>query len=341
MKQILISPEIKAMAEEYSNILFADKSASFVKPVDGLKNLILDLKEVNVGLVHKERYIKYLEEIIKDYDNLKDLRPKQFALFKNKYDAIIKECTLSVRIKYRKVNLPPIKSERDKLRTKEGAFYEIIVDRMHYKDSRIYIGPYMKRIGINTCVYCNLTKATYSEVRKEVYYPLDHNKPKNEYPFLCVNFFNLFPSCPECNGHKSDNMSKGFDLYVEDEPLNDPFVFKIDISKIEEGAPATVSVDFHSRNPSDKDLAEKYNEDFRIEEFYNSDDEKRNCYQMLKQIYNHNGSYSASLRASVTNVGIDRDKIFTDILGVKDNEIIFSDSRKKLKIDTAKDAGLL
>lgn len=37
----------------------------------------------------------------------------------------------------------------------------------------------------------------------------------------------------------------------------------------------------------------------------------------------------------------DRQKIFTDVLGVKDDEIIFSDPRKKLKIDTAKDAGLL
>ena len=341
MKQILITPEIKAMAEEYSKKLFADKPASFVQPVDGLKNLILDLKEVNDGLAHKEMYIKYLEQIIKDYDVLKELLPKRFTTFKRKYDRIIKDCSLSIRIKYRRSKLSSIKAERDKLSTKEKAFYELIIARMHYDDTRLYMGPYMKRIGINTCVYCNLAKATYSEKLKEVYYPFDHRKPKNEYPFLCISFFNLYPSCTECNGHKLDDESKGFDLYIESMPISDPFVFEIDRSKIEEGNPDTVKVDFHSRKIADKKIAEKYNTDFRIEEFYNSDDEKRSNYQMQKLIYSHSCSYSTSLAASVPSVDTDRQKIFTDVLGVKDDEIIFSDPRKKLKIDTAKDAGLL
>ncbi len=33
MKQILITPEIEAMAEEYANNLFTDKRASFVQPI--------------------------------------------------------------------------------------------------------------------------------------------------------------------------------------------------------------------------------------------------------------------------------------------------------------------
>ena len=341
MKQILITPEIKAMAREYSNKLFSDRTASFVQPIKGLKNLILDLKEVNDGLEEKDLYIQYLEQIINDFDKLKDLLPSQFSTYKEKYDKIIKDNSLSIRVKYRKLNLPPKKADRDILRTHEEEFYKLIVARMHYGDTRLYMGPYMKRIGINTCVYCNLTKATYSEKLKEVYYPFDHRKPKNEYPFLCVNFFNLYPSCTECNGHKLDDESKGFDLYAESEPISDPFVFEIDRSKIEEGNPDTVTIDFHSRIIADKELAEKYNTYYRIEEFYNSDDERRSNYQMQKQIYNHSGSYSTSLSASVPSVDTDRQKIFTDVLGVKDDEIIFSDSRKKLKIDTAKDAGLL
>ena len=38
---------------------------------------------------------------------------------------------------------------------------------------------------------------------------------------------------------------------------------------------------------------------------------------------------------------VNREELFTVMLGVKDDEIIFTDVRKKLKLDTAKDAKLL
>lgn len=341
MKQILITPEIMGMAKDYSDNLFKDKGTSFVQPVDGLTNLIVDLKEVNDTLSNKDRYIEYLEEIIKDYEKLKALLPKDFNKYKRKYNKIIKGCSLSERVNYRKAKLPIDKDARKKLRTRNQEFYELIVSRMHYKDTRLYMGPYMKRIGINTCVYCNLAKATYSQNRKEVYYPFDHSKPKDEYPFLCVSFFNLYPSCTNCNGHKLDAEGKGFDIYVEKESIKDPFVFEIDRSLVEEGNLDTVEVKFQPRKRPWKKLSDKYKDTYRIEEFYNSDDEKRSNYQMLKLIDNHIASYPAALSASIPAISTERIKIFTEVLGVKDDEIIFTDIRKKLKIDTAKDADLI
>ena len=99
-------------------------------------------------------------------------------------------------------------------------------------------------------------------------------------------------------------------------------------------------VDFKARNDADKDLSDKYDDCYRITEFYNSDDEKRNSYQMLKLIDKHRASYPKAIEASLP-LTVNREELFSEVLGVKDDEIIFTDIRKKLKLDTAKDAKLL
>lgn len=341
MRQILITPEIKRMAKQYAKDLFKDKGDAFVQPVAGLKDLIKDLQEVNDGLASKDRYINYLKEIVKDYNKLKQLLPSEFANYKAKYDAIIGDSSLSKKVKYRKAPLPSKKVERDKLATSEKEFYKLIVARMHYDDTRISLGAYMKKIGINTCVYCNISKAAVSQDGQEVYYPFDHGKPKIEYPFLCICFFNLYPCCTNCNGHKLDDEKKGFPLYVESDPVSDPFVFNIDQTTIDEKDPLSVVVDFKARDAADDKKAEKYNKDFRIGDLYNTDDEKRSSFQMVRLINKHRASYPAALSASVPSLSVIREELFTDVLGVKDDEIIFTDMKKKLKLDTAKDAKLI
>lgn len=339
MRQILITPEIKAMAQEYANNLFKDKKRNFVQPVTALNNLIIDLKEANNKLVDNDKYVKYIKEIIKDFAKLKNLHPDSFDSYKTKYDGILDESFLSTPIKFRKISLPTKRKERKKLKTTNGVFYEVIVDRMRYDAARLYLGPYMKAIGINTCVYCNNTKATYSEKRKEVYYPFDHGKPKSKYPFLSICFYNLYPCCSNCNGHKLDDEEVDFQLYIGAEPMNDSFVFEIDRSKIEEDNPNTIDVRFKARSSVDDELAEKYDGCFRINDLYNSEDEKRSSYKMLKQIDKYRASYPAATAASVT-VSL-RKELFLEVLGVEDNELIYTDVNKKLKLDTAKDAKLI
>jgi 5-methylcytosine-specific restriction endonuclease McrA len=341
MKQILITQEIKVLAKEYADNLFIDKKGKFVQPVAGLKNLILDLKEINGGLEDLDKYVNYVEEIIKDYPNLKDLLPSKVKEYKDKYDGILKETKLSVVIKHRKRDLPKEKKARKDLPEYSAAFYDEIVCRMHYKDVRPYLGKYMKQMGMNTCVYCNNTKAAFSEDRQEVYYPFDHSKPKDKYPFLCINFFNLYPCCTNCNGHKLNDVDKAFQIYVEAGQLSDPFVFTIERNKLINGDPESIVVDFSSRLNKDKDLAEDYNDSFRITDLYNTEDEKRNSYKMLKEIDKYRASYPDATEASLP-LTVDRKQLFQEILGVDDNEDnIFTDVNKKLKLDTAKDAHLI
>ena len=341
MKQILITQEIKDMAQEYAANLFADKYGKFVQPESGLKNLILDLQEVNSDLADCEKYVKYVEEIIKDYPNLKNLLPSKVKEYKERYDSILNDDKLSVAIKHRKLNLPKDPKARKNLPVYSVSFYDEIVCRMHYKDVRPYLGKYMKQIGLNTCVYCNNAKAVVALDLQEVYYPFDHSNPKDKYPFLCISFFNLYPCCTTCNGHKLNNADKAFQIYVEEEPLMDPFVFEIEREKIEEGNPKSIKVGFVSRSDADKRLAEDYNKCYRISVLYNSDDEKRSSYKMLSDIYKYRASYPDATEASL-HLKVDRKYLFQEVLGVDDDESnIFTDVNKKLKLDTAKDAKLI
>ena len=329
------------MAQEYADNLFVDKKGKFVQPVAGLKNLILDLQEVNSGLADCDKYVKYVEEIIKDFSMLKNLLPSKVKEYKEKYDGILEDDKLSATIKHRKRNLPIDKKDRVGLPENSISFYDDIVCRMHYEDVRPYLGKYMKQIGLNTCVYCNNAKATVPDGHPEAYYPFDHSKPKDKYPFLCISFYNLYPCCTNCNGHKLNDVYKAFQIYVEEEPLRDPFVFEIERKRLVDGDPSSIKVDFGSRAVADKDLAEDYNESYRITDFYNSEDEKRSSYKMLKDIEKYRASYPDATEASL-KLKVNRKELFQDVLGVDDDETnIFTDVNKKLKLDTAKDAKLL
>ena len=329
------------MAQEYADNLFVDKNRQFVQPVAGLKNLILDLQEVNGRLPDRDKYVMYVEEIIKDFSKLKYLLPSKVDEFKAKYDGILKDDKLSATIKRRKRILPKDKKDRKGLHEYAVPFYDEIVYRMHYEDVRPYLGKYMKQIGLNTCVYCNNAKATVSVERNEVYYPFDHSKPKDKYPFLCISFFNLYPCCTNCNGHKLNDPEKAFQIYVEKEPLRDPFVFGIERKNMVYGEPKSIKVVFSSRNIADNDLAEDYNRSYRITAFYNSEDEQRSSYKMLKDIERYRASYSDATEASL-KLKVNRKELFQEVLGVDDDESnIFTDVNKKLKLDTAKDAKLI
>ena len=341
MKQILITPEIEKVAQTYANTLFADKRSDFVWPLKGLRNLIIDLKEVNKDLTGRDKYVEYVERIVRDYDDLQTLKPSNFEIYKSEYDKILKEEKLSGTVYHRGRDLPDSYEFRKSLKVKTGRFYNEIVERMHYKDCRLYLAPLMKEIGINTCVYCNIYPAFSSRARREAYYPFDHYKPKSKYPFLCTCFYNLNPICPECNGHKlNDDENKGYQLFVEKGVIRDPFVFKIDRKKIEEGNPQTVEVCFTPRVPKDKKLRDNYNEWYRIEDYYNDEGERESNYKMMKDIEKYRGSYVNATNASFPSI-VDRRSLFLEVFGVKDDENIFTNLKKKLKIDTAKDAKLI
>ena len=65
-------------------------------------------------------------------------------------------------------------------------------------------------LNIKVCPYCNRTytftvKKKPKRAKRQVRPELDHFFPKSKYAHLALSFYNLVPSCPQCNYLKGDN----------------------------------------------------------------------------------------------------------------------------------------
>ncbi len=342
MKQIDLTSDVEALAKKYADNLFANKRSDFVSPLVGLENLLIDLVEINDELEDKTDYIAYLEKLIAEYDELKCLLPNKFEERKKEYDDLLHPNKLSNEILCRSKSLPKIKEKRMALKRESRVFYEEVVARMRYTDARPELAKYMmENLAIQTCVYCNSAEAIFSDDKKEAYYHFDHWKPKDKYPFLSVCFYNLYPCCSNCNGHKLDGSKGSFQLYAEVSPAKDPFVFTVDRSQYTEMKPETLSVKFDARDSVDDEFCKEYREKYRIAELYNAPSCLRQVEKLIYDINSHRGSYFNATNSSIPGV-VDKKRLFHFVLAInEDEENIFTDVRKKLKLDTAKDAELI
>jgi hypothetical protein bfra3_06232 len=212
MRRILIDEKVKKIARKYAMNLFKKRADNFEKPLTRLKKL-------SESLCKKEQvpYKLYVDNIISFYDEIILLKPNEFEKFKKEKFNMLKDNQLSVLIP----GFPKAKK-----------FYEAVVDSMRYDEvQKAEIRPYMKELGLNTCVYCNASYAVATDDRKATF-QVDHWLPKSEYPFLCISFFNLYPACMHCNQLKSKKTTCNFCLYTDNSDLLDPFKFSIDDKSI-------------------------------------------------------------------------------------------------------------
>ena len=68
----------------------------------------------------------------------------------------------------------------------------------------------MSKLNIKVCPYCNriytyIVKKKPKKAKRQVRPELDHFFPKSKYKHLALSFYNLVPSCPQCNHLKGDN----------------------------------------------------------------------------------------------------------------------------------------
>lgn len=94
-----------------------------------------------------------------------------------------------------------------------------------------------KKVGRNTCVYCNrlyvftVEKGNGNAANKRITRPVfDHWFPKARHPLLSISLFNLIPSCSICNssvkGRKDFSLDTHIHPYVHED--NHPqFTFKV------------------------------------------------------------------------------------------------------------------
>ncbi|MPM03952.1 hypothetical protein SDC9_50219 [bioreactor metagenome] len=265
MRRILIDKKIESFAKDYGKNPFIKRISSFIKPIENLTNL----KEKLIGYPQHQLYI---DKIIAEYSELNCLKPMQFDRKKQEFDNILPSKDLNTRI-----NLTE-NDENGKSST-VNPFYEMIVEAMRYEDLRekdfLIV---LVKLEMKSCIYCNsqltiVTDKNDTNTRSYARLELDHYYPKSIYPFLCTNFYNLYPVCGNCNRIKSTRDAK-FALYTEDKNNIEAFKFCLKKSsvakyltnrKIED-----IEFQFLPHPNSINDIAADHDEMFCIQGIYNT-----------------------------------------------------------------------
>jgi len=216
MKKIFINKTLEESAIHYSKNLFSTRPPNFERPKFKLHKLAEDIKTMHTD------YAKYIDKIIAEYEELNALKPSKINAKKAEFDKIVPENKLNDLI-------PVTATKNGIIFTEDRCFYDLVVEAMRYDAVRNKdFLPYIKKIGIKSCVYCNAQFTVIAEVDEDdnlsAKLELDHHYAKSKYPFLCTSFFNLYPSCSNCNKAKSKNDAV-FELYSEDDKDLEVFVF--------------------------------------------------------------------------------------------------------------------
>lgn len=171
----------------------------------------------NLVLLKKKRLSK--EEIIYVDKIIKEFKTNNILIGKPSYLDKVKKRVGVVPVNPRLTT----KEKRDKRRTD---LKDMILTSLGYKGLRTSFYPkFFKEIGIKACVYCNSQLAVSIDVEEHLKteiktkvkakFQVDHYLAKDEYPFLSISLFNLYPACASCNIAKSKIQIKEFKLYSE------------------------------------------------------------------------------------------------------------------------------
>ena len=210
MRPIRITNKIKGSFESLidSELLKPDSVLSIAK------NKIIDLNN-NINASLQERAA--LLEITTDFKKFILYSPTEQALF-------IAKC----------IGISPLLFYDPALgRIKTTPFGRNIITALNYDGFRPeYADKITLATGLKTCPYCNAALTivtTRKNGQKKSLFQLDHFYPKARYPLFCISFFNLIPSCGNCNNSKRDNdvtLVEDFHLFA-DETHSEGYRFEI------------------------------------------------------------------------------------------------------------------
>jgi len=126
--------------------------------------------------------------------------------------------------------------------TKFGSLIsDTIFNYKTFRGSSFCVEQFVK-IGLDsvTCPYCNekriniikLRSNSSKAVKLKAYLDLDHFYPKVQHPFFALSFFNLIPTCHDCNSR--DKGDKLFTIETHVHPYNESFddLYKFRVSLV-------------------------------------------------------------------------------------------------------------
>ena len=230
---------------------------------------------------------------------IKEIRRKKIGL--NGVDGRIKEEKLTQTQKQKRINAK---------RLFKAFCYEKFCDS-HATEEKWDAYKFCKGLNVFVCPYCNrqyiFTVAEHEEHQLEgsvtcyVRPELDHFYPKDIYPYLSCNLYNLVPSCSVCNHAKSDtDFGETEDsklIYPYGEEFGDDGVFRVKIDdayieteKLFKGMYTDDKQKEQLRiciesSGSKKDKVDKSKEVFHLEPIYNM--HKLDLVEFLKRYRNY------------------------------------------------------
>ena len=287
MRRFLYS-DYEIIAKKYRDNIFKNLKK---KPKDNL--LYLKSKIPQKGY---QNYIDYIDEIINNFedknnpDDLLLAKPSEIMTCWKKLCSSTPLTTGDFFLKHPALNPNNInlKSTLWGGKKNKKQFNDAIVDALRYdyvRNSPYGFVSYFNDLNINVCVYCNasyivntnvrcLTSKGHPRLNVMGRYELDHYLPKSLFPFLCVSFYNLQPSCPFCNRWKSKQDSD-FNLYTDDKNDLEPFEFELSQNVI-----TSLAIDKRKNvrnillNCKNQNLKNNHNDVFHIEDLYKSFDDE-------------------------------------------------------------------
>lgn len=210
MRQLPIDHNADVWAAEYVKLLRSTGLRK--KALKSIDDLILKFKPADkvyfykhrsntpLGPIEGQKVIDYLTLVRKMYDSARVMHPYKFGNLVRRFEKLISRTFINYKISV---------NTGDKTESLSAS----IVTALHYKEMRSEVYPVIAhKMGVKACVYCN-ANYTITDSNNKGYFDLDHWKPKSLYPYLCVSFFNLQPSCANCNRNKNDEDSDFFRLW--------------------------------------------------------------------------------------------------------------------------------
>ncbi len=262
MRKIKITSNLEKEVKKFNKNLFSQtRNKNFEQPLTRLNNLSKKIK-----LRRHSIYKDYVDNIIKHYPDILNADPVEMKSLTIEFDKIV----------------PNLKMGEKLFKKRPKSFHEELVYAMRYEDLRSVEFPeYLLNSDIRTCVYCN---AQSTHTIEPLYYnnkkkkkrkkiisklQLDHFYPKSKYPFLSTSFFNLYPTCANCNLAKGDEKAL-FELYTRGNDL-DVFNFKIEDQSILNYWLSLdlkkIKINLETKN---SELLQNHNELFQIQKVYDS-----------------------------------------------------------------------
>ena len=224
-----------------------------------------------------------------------------------------------------------------------------ILQALNYTVLRNSFYPkYFKEIGIKACVYCNsqltITAKKTSNNDYSAKFDIDHYHSKDDYPFLSISLFNLYPACSSCNRSKGTDIIE-FELYTDVTAKTIESEYKFRLSAYSKSKYLTTKdskeIEFTFEEPAYSILnAKTFKEVFHIEGVYQTQDDLIEELIVKSQIYNK--AYLKILKSNFSKLSLHPELFKRTLIGnYANHKDLHKRPMSKLVMDIAKDLDLI